>query len=238
MKVFALDTALGACSAALLVDGVPKADQFDLLSRGHAEVLMSMVAQVEREAGLQIADVDRLAVTIGPGTFTGVRVGLSVAKAMALALDKPLVGISTLQAIASVGLAENTNVDAVAVAIDARRSQLYFQLFEQSLTPVFEPQAISPLEAADILRGYLSNGRLVQVLGSGASLVGQALSDPLDRLQIDERPRQPRALEVAKLANGIAEVEIGGRVDPLYLRPPDAKAQSPSRFAKGLQANA
>src|SRR3978361_1396056 len=99
MIVLGLDTALGACSVALLADGETLAHEHRTMQRGHAEALAPMFKPVMREAGLSFAALDRIAVTTGPGTFTGQRVGLAFARGLRLALGKPAIGVTTLDAI-------------------------------------------------------------------------------------------------------------------------------------------
>ena len=101
MRVIAIDTALGACSVAALDGQIVCGHRFLDMNRGHAEVLMGLVDEVEAEAGFGVLACDRLAVTVGPGTFTGLRVGLAAARGFALASGKPLVGLTTLHAIAA-----------------------------------------------------------------------------------------------------------------------------------------
>src|SRR5271155_2578938 len=106
MKTLAVDTALGACSVAITSDGATLAHHWVPMPRGHAEALAPMVEQAMAESGLAFADLDRLAVTTGPGTFTGQRVGLAFMRGLRIALKKPLAGITTLDAMAAAAMAE------------------------------------------------------------------------------------------------------------------------------------
>src|SRR5580704_978202 len=106
IRILAVDTALGACSAAVLEGDVVRAHRFVATERGHAEALAPMVQETMREAEIAFADLDRLAVTTGPGTFTGQRVGLAFMRGLRLALKKPLAGITTLDAMAAAAMAE------------------------------------------------------------------------------------------------------------------------------------
>src|SRR5581483_6071346 len=106
MKILAADTALGACSAAIIDDERVLAHRFLPMQRGHAETLAPMVEEAMREAGLSFSALDRLAVTTGPGTFTGQRVGLAFMRGLKLALRKPLAGITTMSAMAHQAMAE------------------------------------------------------------------------------------------------------------------------------------
>ncbi len=130
MRVLAIDTALEACSAAVLDIAQPQAMVHETLpmARGHAEALMPMIDRVVRKSGLQYEQFDRIAVTIGPGSFTGLRVGIAAARGIALAAGKPAIGLSTLAALAAPLIAEDDS-GAVVAAIDARHDHVYLQVF-------------------------------------------------------------------------------------------------------------
>ena len=130
MRVLAIDTALAACSAAVLDTqhgGIIARESLPML-RGHAEALMPLIRRIMDEAGTAFRDLDRVVVTTGPGSFTGLRVGIAAARGIALAIDKPAVGLSTLSAYAAPYLADDENAPVV-VAIDARHSHVYLQVF-------------------------------------------------------------------------------------------------------------
>ena len=130
MNILAIDTALGACSAALLVDGNIVAWRYEDRMRGHAERLLPMVEEVLQDAGLPKSDLQGIACTRGPGTFTGVRIGLSAAKGLCLALDIPLAGFTTLEVVAhNVIGCDDVSEGPLCVAHDARRGEVYFQQF-------------------------------------------------------------------------------------------------------------
>ncbi len=228
LNILAIDTALGACSAAILSGGEIKAGQFKLLHRGHAEALMDMIGAVEEEAGLRLLDMDRLAVTIGPGTFTGLRVGLSAARGMALAARCPLVGVTTLQAVAFAACSRTRPTDAsIAAIFDARKDEVYFQMFSNNATPLNEARVLSRDRVAEeIGRQAEKTGSAVTLVGTGAQLVADIL--PTDFYGVSDAPMQPNARIVAALANIVEDVKTAPP-NPLYLRPPDAKlpAKSP-----------
>src|SRR5438132_7995961 len=128
MRVLAIDTALGACAAAVLDSqaGAILASESLGMLRGHAEAVMPMIARVMDHARAEFAELDRIAVTVGPGSFTGLRVGISAARGLALASRRPAVGLSTLAAYAAPYVAANETAPIVA-AIDARHGQVYLQ---------------------------------------------------------------------------------------------------------------
>ena len=124
MKLLAVDTALGACSVAVLEDDVVLVHRLEFMERGHAEALAPMVEEAMAAAGVPFAAIDRLAVTTGPGTFTGQRVGLAFMRGLRVALGKPLVGVTTLSAMAQGARAE-TGLALAAALHDARRNEVY-----------------------------------------------------------------------------------------------------------------
>lgn len=202
MIVLALDTCLTVCSAAVVADGVVRAARSEPMARGHQERIAPLVREVMAEAGLAFADLDRIGVTVGPGSFTGLRVGLAFAKGLGAALDRPVIGVSVLEALAH-------GVDGVRAAIiDARRDQVWMQAFGQDTDG--EPAALAPDAALDLLRA-LDRPTLV---GPGAELFPDEL--PLARRLVREAPDP---VVVATLA-GIADP---APPRPLYLRAPDAR---------------
>src|SRR5262247_4370397 len=149
MLVLAIDTALDACSAAVL-DSDRRAivtSETQPMQRGHAEALMPLIARVMDGAGIEFRQLDRIAVTTGPGSFTGLRVGISAARGIALAAGKPAVGLSTLAAFAAPLIAEDDSTHVVA-AIDARHDQVYLQVFGIGGRTLVSPRIATLREAA------------------------------------------------------------------------------------------
>src|SRR5258707_9447659 len=129
MRVLAIDPAWEACSAAVFDPSSEiAASESREMARGHAEQLMPVIARVMTKAGFEFADLDRLAVTTGPGSFTGLRVGISAARGIALAAAKPAIGLSTLAGFAAPLIAADDGTQVVA-AIDARHEHIYLQVF-------------------------------------------------------------------------------------------------------------
>jgi tRNA threonylcarbamoyl adenosine modification protein YeaZ len=216
MKILAFDTAMAACSAAVLAtDGVEPvllARVWEARARGHAEILMSRIEQVMDEAALGFGALGRIAVTVGPGTFTGVRIGVAAARGMALALGIEATGVTTLEAVARGAQAQHAG-RPLCVAIDARRGELYVQCFDAALRGLSEPAALPPRQAAALA---VRHGCVV--VGTGAALLRDAARG-LDCAA--DAPLQPDALHVALAAAG--RPPGGGPPEPLYLRAPDAK---------------
>jgi len=216
MLVLGLDTCLGACSAALLSDAKVVGVRSEPMTRGHQERLAPMVRDLMREAGTAFDDLDRIGVTIGPGSFTGLRVGLAFAKGLALALDRPCVGVGTLEALAASLVIDGLKV----VAIDAGRGNLYLQIFERD----------APLTAPDILSLDAAGARLVEVCGArDVSLVGPgaALLQPIAPGATLLDIAAPTPQSVARLAVSASSAPPL----PLYLRPPDALPKAARRRA-------
>jgi tRNA threonylcarbamoyladenosine biosynthesis protein TsaB len=129
MLILSIDTALDACAAAVLDTGAGRAIALETLpmKRGHAEALMPLIARVMKASGVPFAALDRIAATTGPGSFTGLRVGLSAARGIALAAGKPVVGVTTLTAFAAPIVSENSEHPVIS-AVDARHDHVYFQV--------------------------------------------------------------------------------------------------------------
>jgi tRNA threonylcarbamoyladenosine biosynthesis protein TsaB len=202
--ILAVDTALDACQAALVRDGEALVVRSEPMVRGHQERLAPMVAECLACAGLRAAAIERIAVTTGPGSFTGLRVGLSFARGLALAIGRPVLGVGSLEALAASAGAGDREV--VLAAIDARRGQLYLQPFRggEALGPPAALAAEAAAGPADVLTG------------SGAA----QLSDRFPGARLETRT-VPDPLAVARLARFADPVERPAR--PLYVRAPDAR---------------
>lgn len=214
MIVLSIDTALAACSAAVLAGGRVLAARSEPMVKGHQERLAMMVAEVMAEAEIGFDKLDRIGVTAGPGSFTGLRVGLAFAKGLSLALDIPAVGIGSLEALArSLPPKEARPGEVIAPCVDARRGQVYLQVFREGRA-WDEPQAVSAEDAViEIQR--IAGDRHIQLAGSGAPL----LAPHLARAQISS-VQVPDPVVVARLAAAVAEPRP---LAPIYLRAPDAK---------------
>ena len=215
MNLLAFDTTLAGCSVAIRSGGRLAARRFERIGRGHAEALLPMIEAARAEAGLDYRDFDALAVTLGPGTFTGVRVGLAAARALRLALDIPVVGLGTLHVLAGGGAAAAGAGRRIAAAVDARRSEAYFQAFAPGLAPLGEPEILLLADIAGRLRREPA-----LVVGSGAPLL-----PPLPGVRIAEGNAAPDAAVLAALAEEFAGSGDAddGPPRPIYVRAPDAR---------------
>jgi tRNA threonylcarbamoyladenosine biosynthesis protein TsaB len=214
--VLALDTALAATSVAVLDGEKVLATRSEPMERGHQERLAGIVRDTMDEAKIDFEALDRIGVTVGPGSFTGLRVGLAFAKGLALALDIPCIGVGTLEALA----ASVRAVGPVVAAIDARRGQVYLQIFRNG----------AALTAPEALTIENAKARLDQVGAGASTLVGSG--GPLLRSEdtlINVYFADPVAL--ARLAANV--LEPIARPAPLYLRAPDAKTIAERAAAPG-----
>jgi tRNA threonylcarbamoyl adenosine modification protein YeaZ len=226
MRVLAIDTALEACSAAVLDTerGAILAGEQLPMARGHAEALMPLIARVLDRAKTDFSEIDRIAVTTGPGSFTGLRVGISAARGIALASAKPAVGLSTLAAYAAPYIAADDTLPVVA-AIDARHGHVYLQVFGPGGRTLVAPRITSIREAV-----RMASAGAPRVVGTGAKLLAAAWpAGERAPTSVDER-RAPDVDWVARL--GAAAAESATPPKPLYLRAPDAQPQNAAQLAR------
>ena len=225
MRVLAIDTALGACAAAVLDSraGAIVASESQGMVRGHAEALMPLIARVMDAGRCEFGDLDRIAVTVGPGSFTGLRVGIAAARGIALAAGKPAIGLSTLSALAAPHVAARAN-QVILAAIDARNEQVYFQVFAPNGTTIVTPR-LDRIRAAVVA---VPIGPAV-ITGSGAELVA-AYWPTRSVMPRVEAVAAPDIGWVARL--GAAAQEEGAPPKPLYLRRPDARPQDAGRLPR------
>jgi tRNA threonylcarbamoyladenosine biosynthesis protein TsaB len=217
MLILAIDTALEACAAGVLDTDAGKliAQESQAMKRGHAEALMPLIGRVMQQSRLSFSALDRIAVTTGPGSFTGLRVGLSAARGIALAAHKPAVGVTTLTAYAAPEVSEDGEYPIIA-AIDARHDHVYFQVVGGDGTSLIAPQ-VAPI--AEVLAAWRFGPPL---------LVGNAANILRDRwpahaappVSVDAQPA-PDITWVAWLGAAVNPEAAPAR--PYYLRAPDAK---------------
>lgn len=222
--ILAFDTSGNACSAAVRRGSETVARRFAPMERGHAEALMPMVMAVLAEAGLGFDDLDAVAVTVGPGAFTGVRIGLAAARGMALAGDLAVVGVTSFEAVAEAVSVDERTDRALLVALETKRADLYVQLFDAALAPVSAPAAVMPEALPDLA----PKGPLL-IAGDAAGRAASALDDP-KRVAVSAGPALPDAAYVAAIAMRRLEAarRTGAalpRAEPLYLRPPGVTPQ-------------
>jgi tRNA threonylcarbamoyladenosine biosynthesis protein TsaB len=230
VRILALDTATENCSVALLVDGRLTARE-RRQPRGHAELILAMVDEVLREAGLRLEDLDALAFGRGPGSFTGVRLGASVAQGLAYGAGLGVVPVSDLGAVAQRALGEDAALGRVLVCNDARMREVYWACFTRGASGLAEP--VGAERVSDPGRVALppewSGGPRLLGAGNGFAAYPElqtACSGALTAI----REVEPRAAEIAVLA--VPEVLAGRLLDPeqalpVYVRDDVVRPQTP-----------
>ncbi len=226
MRVLAIDTALAACSAAVLDTGQGGIISSESLPmrRGHAEALIPLLARVMEHAGLDFADLDRVAVTTGPGSFTGLRVGIAAARGIALAAEKPAVGLSTLAAYAAPHMNANHKLPVVA-AVDARHEHVYLQVFDPGGRPRTPPRLAQLREAVQAACDAPAG-----IVGSAAQSIAAALRQAGAAPAFVEARPAPDIAWVARLGADTADGQSPPK--PQYLRPPDAQPQNAAQLPR------
>ena len=226
MRVLAIDTALGACSAAILdtADGGIVASESLPMARGHAEALMPLLHRIAQQVQISFSKLDRVAVTTGPGSFTGLRVGIAAARGIALSINKPAVGLSTLSAYAAPHLADDDNAPVV-VAIDARHDHVYLQVFGPGGRSVIDPR-LAPLREA--LRAAAAVP--ARIVGSAAQAVANALAPRNAAPILVDARAAPDIDWVARVGAALPEGQSPPK--PQYLRAPDAQPQNAAQLRR------
>jgi tRNA threonylcarbamoyladenosine biosynthesis protein TsaB len=217
MLILAIDTALDACAAGVLDTAAGKliAQESQPMKRGHAEALMPLIARVIKESGITFSALDRIVVTTGPGSFTGLRVGLSAARGIALAAGKPAVGVTTLTAYAAPVVSRDAAPPVIS-AIDARHDHVYFQAVSGNGTSLITPR-VAPIEEA------LGASRFgaPHLVGNAAGILAERWpADAPPPFKVDSQPA-PDIAWVAWLGAAVSPDTAPPR--PFYLRAPDAR---------------
>ena len=229
MLMLSLETSAKAVSVCLTRDGERLAESFQRTALTHSATLLPMVRDLLRNAGVDKKELDAVAVAQGPGSFTGIRIGVSTAKGLCWGLDVPAVGVSTLESMAwlSEGVGEEL---LICPAMDARRSQLYNAFFRWengALARLTPDRAIAAADAAEEAAGY---GRRVWVLGDGSALCASALRERgVDCITAPEHLRWQSAWGVARAAAG--KTPVGAEeLLPVYLRLSQAERERQERM--------
>jgi tRNA threonylcarbamoyladenosine biosynthesis protein TsaB len=220
MRVLAIDTALAACSAAVLdtASGGIIGSESLAMTRGHAEALMPLLARLMKKSAITFRELGRIVVTTGPGSFTGLRVGISAARGLGVATNIPVVGVTTLSAYAAPYLAEDDHAPVLA-AIDARHEHVYLQVFGAGGRTLIAPRIV-PLSEA--LRA--ASASPARIVGSAAKIVAGALAKSAFTARTVDTREAPDIAWVAQIGAAVPEGQAPPK--PQYLRAPDAQPQN------------
>jgi len=224
--VLAIETALAQCAVCVL-EGGRETVRAEPMAKGHAETLPLMVREALEAAGVAAGDLSRIAVTVGPGSFTGVRVGLAFARGLAVGTPAEAVGISTLEAIARAAGAAAEG-EAVAAVVDARRGEAFLQVFDGETGEPLSAPGLFAAEAAARAALEAAEGRALRFAGPAADPV-LAAAAALGAPTVRGGPDVIDPAFLARLARSLPAVPGGPRA--LYVRAPDATPPAPSPFA-------
>ncbi|USD64525.1 tRNA (adenosine(37)-N6)-threonylcarbamoyltransferase complex dimerization subunit type 1 TsaB [Vibrio sp. SCSIO 43136] len=227
MKILALDTATENCSVALLIDG-NLISRSQVAPRDHTKLVLPMVDEVLKEAGIRLQDLDALAFGRGPGSFTGVRIGIGIAQGLAFGADLPMIGVSTLEAMAQASYRQH-GAEQVACAIDARMSEVYWGRFERqengSWLATDEECVTPPQELVDNLAKDAHTWRMA---GTGWDAYPALNELAIEREQGDVL--YPQAQDMAFLAQFAMDSAVSAEeASPVYLRDKVAWKKLPGR---------
>jgi tRNA threonylcarbamoyladenosine biosynthesis protein TsaB len=227
MRILAIDTSCGAASACILDSGADEAiaRHSEPMERGHAETLAPLIERLMFGVEGGFASLDRIAATVGPGSFTGIRVGLAIARAMGLALNVPVVGVSTLVAFAGPLLLE-PGAGIIASAIDARHGRVYLQLFEAMGGRPLIPARVEGLREAVRAIG----AGPVRMTGSGAGILALEAARVGLNVDLTASAQFPDIVAVARIGLALDPRDCPPR--PLYLKSPDAQPAASESIAR------
>ncbi|WNK00166.1 tRNA (adenosine(37)-N6)-threonylcarbamoyltransferase complex dimerization subunit type 1 TsaB [Thalassospiraceae bacterium LMO-JJ14] len=216
--VLGIDTATSGCAVALCRDGERLADARERMARGQSEALLPMINDVMDRSGVDFADIDAIAVTRGPGAFTGLRIGLAAARALALAIARPCLGIITFDILLAQVLETDAleSADALVIAVESKREELFIALFNPQGGPIGEAAVLRPEQVGGLLEGC----RRVVVAGDGGARVAEALGANFDVRHLHDVDI-PDPCVIARIGYNNLNIRDNFPATPLYLRPPD-----------------
>lgn len=213
--VLAFDTALGGCSVGVLIDNTLAAARTVETARDQAKLLIPLIGEALAEAGKTYGDVDLIVSTVGPGSFTGLRLGLSTARSLALALSIPAVGVSTLDVMARYAARANPGKDDILAVLETKRSDFYVQRFDPQGAPLSDPLA---LEMPDI-QAIMGDSPVTLVSDANARFMAGLGGNPIVSREINRVLIDPLTLGLI----GVERAAHGdvAALNPLYLRGAD-----------------
>ena len=223
MNIIALDTVAGASSVAVFSDGKKVCNHRKVLDRGHAEVLIPMMKEAISSVSFEFLDLDLIAVTVGPGSFTGIRVGLATARSLSVAAKVPVIGVTSFEAVAASITEKEWAGIPVLIALETRRDDLYLQMFNEARARLGEPKAVGSLDIVSYVSDQLGLQTDILVAGDGAERAVSEIGDCFERFKcrLASSLVGPDAIQVAEIAQ---ESHLSGHAclpaEPFYLRAP------------------
>jgi len=223
MNIIALDTVAGASSVAVFSDGKKVCNYRKVLDRGHAEVLIPMMKEAISSVSFEFLDLDLIAVTVGPGSFTGIRVGLATARSLSVAAKVPVIGVTSFEAVAASITEKEWAGAPVLIALETRRDDLYLQMFNEARARLGEPKAVGSPDIVSYVSHQLGLQTDILVAGDGAERAVSEIGDCSERFKcrLASSLVGPDAIQVAEIAQ---ESHLSGSAclpaEPFYLRAP------------------
>lgn len=218
MKILAVDTSHGVCSVALSENGKIISAAEESENSRQAERLVAIIEELLNKNSLKYTDLAAIAVNIGPGSFTGVRIGMAAVNGLRLVNNTPLIGITSLQSVAAKSL-DFADGRAIMTVLDAKRGQVYMQIFDSSLNPLSEAQMLDYEQITD----FLPNRPFVAT-GDGTALIKDFLRNNENNFITGDETAQSCAPSIARIATDeLAQGHVNKSLSPFYIRPPDAK---------------
>lgn len=217
MTVLGIETSTAVCAVGLVHDGKNPIERSLVESHIHSEKLLTLVQEVVAEAGIKLSAIDCIAISIGPGSFTGLRIGLSTAKGLCYALEKPLVTISTFEALATAAFDAYPKISKIVVMIDAKKSEYYVGQFEKAGEEINPCSEIQVLSFADAVSAVVPDSRTLILTDSVDKVVKAAGTAEA----VKDVHQFCRASVVAKLGFRKARAHDGAdiaSVEPMYLK--------------------
>lgn len=239
MKLLAFETATEACSVAVWVDGAVHA-RFEIAPRQHAELALPWAETLLAEAGIARSQLDAIAVGRGPGAFTGVRLAIALAQGIALALDRPVVPVSTLAVLAMRGLPLDATTRTVLAAIDARMGEVYAATFDWT-GDTLQPRGAEVLgtPCTVVVPGLDDAHGPLRAVGTGVAAADGALLARLPPGTTLDAAALPHAADLARLASSAyarGESVSAERLEPAYLRNAVALTLAEQQAARAARA--
>jgi tRNA threonylcarbamoyladenosine biosynthesis protein TsaB len=217
--ILGIDTSMSACSVALVADGITVTHACEEMKRGQSEALAPMIDRVM--IGHEYSDLDAVAVTRGPGAFTGLRIGLAAARSLALTIDKPCLGISTFDVLAFQALRSADipipDDGVIVIAIETKRDDFYIQAIGKDGSYVVLPSAMT----ADDIRAAMPTDRPLFIAGDASPRLHQELGPEGPAMRAISNVVIPDASVLATCAQAFIDGPDDAPASPLYLRPPD-----------------